>query len=48
MNPSNDAIAKLHNVILMNLDSNRDVVLILLDLSVAFNTINIFSHDRDT
>ena len=33
-------LVKLHNDILINLDSNRGVVLILLDLSAAFDTID--------
>ena len=34
------ALVKVHNDILMNLDSNRGVILILLDLSAAFDTID--------
>ena len=34
------ALVKLHNDILINLDSNRGVVHILLDLSAAFDTID--------
>ena len=34
------ALVKVHNDILMNLDSNRGVVLFLLDLSAAFDTID--------
>ena len=41
------ALVKLHNDILMNLDSNRDVVLILLDLSAAFDTTDHSLMIRD-
>ena len=47
MNPSNrnrhnaeTALVKVHNDILMDLDTNRSVTFILLDLSTAFDRIH--------
>ena len=39
-NSTETAFVKLHNDLLMNIDSNRGVVLIPLDLSAAFDTID--------